>query len=278
MKRTYSLKKALEMAGLTDPGQVRARNEDAIAFDPDMGFVVLADGMGGYNAGDVASGIAVEEVSKVLRDVIVGTPLHAQSPNMPWPTSYTLMRSAVELANAVIYSAAMRNVRYSGMGTTLVVGLFYDNRLLLAHVGDSRAYRFRNGVLEQLTRDHSILQEQISAGLVTPEEASQSDYKNLVTRAVGVEQTILVELQEYPVEVGDVYLFCSDGLTGMLSHQTMADILRDTTHGLLSPVCELIAEANEAGGADNISVVLTRIQRDYRVPRNWFTRLVNKLR
>lgn len=278
MKSINNLRGALDMAGLSDPGLVRPHNEDALSFDADLGFVVLADGMGGYNAGEVASCVAVEEVTKVLRSVIANTPLHAKSPTMPWPTSYTLLRSAVELANAMIYSMSKRSPRYAGMGTTLVVGQFYDNRLLLAHVGDSRAYRFRNGVLLQLTRDHSIVQEQIAAGLITQEEANASELQNLVTRAVGIEPDILVELQEYRTLPGDVYLFCSDGLSGMLRHQDMTNILSEQNHSLLRPTCQLIDQANEAGGHDNISVVLVRVLHDYRANRNWFLRLLSLIR
>lgn len=274
MKKPYSLKGALDIVGLTDPGRVRERNEDAIAFDADLGFVILADGMGGYNAGEVASSIAVEEVGKVLSDVVASTPLHARSPSMPWPTSHTLMRSAVELANAAVYGAALRHVRYAGMGTTLVTGLFYDNKLLLAHVGDSRAYRFRDGEILQLTRDHSILQEQISAGLITPEEASESSYRNLVTRAVGTEPEVLAELQEYQTLPGDIYLFCSDGLSGMLDRAVLKNVLAKHKPGQILPVCELIDAANAAGGEDNISVILVRVMHDYRTSSCWLARFL----
>lgn len=272
MKKPYSLNGALDIVGLTDTGKVRKHNEDAMAFDTDLGYVILADGMGGYSAGEVASSIAVEEVCKVLGDVVATTPLYARSPGMPWPTSHTLMRSAVELANAAVYSTALRNIRYSGMGTTLLVGLFYDNKLLLAHVGDSRAYRFRDGELLQLTRDHSILQEQISAGLITPEEASQSSFRNLVTRAVGTEPEVLAELQEYQTLPGDVYLFCSDGLTNMLEHANIAAILASQKSGQVLPVCELVDAANAAGGTDNISVALVRVLHGYRTSRCWLAR------
>jgi len=272
MKKPYSLNGALDIVGLTDTGKVREHNEDAMAFDTDLGFVILADGMGGYSAGEVASSIAVEEVCKVLGDVVATTPLHERSPSMPWPTSHTLMRSAVELANSAVYSTALRNVRYNGMGTTLVVGLFYDNKLLLAHVGDSRAYRFRDGELMQLTRDHSILQEQIAAGLITPEAASQSSFRNLVTRAVGTEPEVLAEIQEYQTLPQDIYLFCSDGLTNMLEHARLTEILATHKPGQVLPVCELVDAANTAGGTDNVSVVLVRVLHDYRTSRSWLAR------
>lgn len=273
-----SLRDALEMSGLTDTGRMREHNEDAISFDADLGFAILADGMGGYNAGEVASGIAVEEVSRALREVVAGTPLSAAEPGTVWPLSHRILRQAVEQANAVVHAISRRDARFSGMGTTLVAGLFYDNRLLLAHVGDSRCYRWRNGRLEQLTRDHSLVQEQVDAGLLHPDEAQESQYKNLVTRAVGVEPDVLVELQEYPAVPGDIYLFCSDGLSDMLDGASIEEILSDNEQGLMSAACSLVEQANEAGGLDNISVLLVRVRRDYRASRGLLNRLAGWLK
>lgn len=273
-----SLRDALEMVGLTDTGRMRDHNEDAISFDADLGVAILADGMGGYNAGEVASGIAVEEVARSLRDAIAGTPLHAEETGTVWPQAHRILRDAVEMANLVVHATSLRDARFSGMGTTLVAGIFYDNRVLLAHVGDSRCYRWRGGKFEQLTRDHSLVQEQIDAGLLAPEEAQASEYKNLVTRAIGVEAGVLVELQEYPAQADDLFLFCSDGLSDMLGAATMAEILSDNTQGLMSVACALIEQANEAGGLDNISVLLVRIRRDFRVNRGLLQRLAGWLK
>ncbi len=267
------LRDALEVVGLTDTGRMRDHNEDAISFDADLGFVILADGMGGYNAGEVASGIAVEEVARGLREAISGTPLHAEQPGTVWPQSHRILRDAVEMANSVVHATSLRDARFSGMGTTLVAGVFYDNRIVLAHVGDSRCYRWRDGQMEQLTRDHSLVQEQVDAGLLQPEEAQASLYKNLVTRAVGVEASMLAEVQDYPVQVNDLFLLCSDGLSDMLDDATISEILSDNTQGLMAVACSLIEHANEAGGLDNISVLLVRIRRDFRIGRGLLQRL-----
>jgi len=275
---TAYLREALEMAGLTDTGRMREHNEDAISFDADLGFAILADGMGGYNAGEVASGIAVEEVARALREAIAGTPLHAEETGTVWPQSHRILRQAIEQANASVHATSLRDARFAGMGTTLVAGVFYDNRLLLAHVGDSRCYRWRAGQTTQLTRDHSLVQEQIDAGLLAPEEAQASEYKNLVTRAIGVEAGVLVELQEYQVQTGDLFLFCSDGLSDMLDAATISEILSDNTQGLMNVACSLIEHANEAGGLDNISVLLVRVRRDYHANPSLLQRLASWLK
>ncbi|NLZ41772.1 MAG: serine/threonine-protein phosphatase, partial [Comamonadaceae bacterium] len=167
------------------------------------------------------------------------------------------MDICVDNANRAIFNAANANPQYAGMGTTLVVAVFRDTRLLLGHVGDSRCYRLRAGRLQQLTRDHSLLQEQIDAGLITPEQAAFSANKNLVTRAVGVEDTVLLETHQHAVQPLDMYLMCSDGLSDMLDEAGMVQLLQ--RHAAL-PECAqaLIDAANEAGGKDNISVVLVR--------------------
>jgi protein phosphatase len=151
----------------------------------------------------------------------------------------------------------MTTAEYAGMGTTLVVAVYRGDKLWLGHIGDSRAYRFRNGHLEQLTRDHSLLQEQIDAGLITAEQAAYSMHKNLVTRAVGVDELVELEIHDYPVEPGDVLLMCSDGLSDMLSDEQITQLLR-TSDSLASAGTMLVQAANAAGGRDNIAVVLVR--------------------
>jgi protein phosphatase len=168
------------------------------------------------------------------------------------------MEICVDNANLSVYNAANSNAQYAGMGTTLVVGVFHENVLLLGHIGDSRCYRLRDGVLDQITRDHSLLQEQIDAGLVTPEQATHSNIKNLVTRALGVEETVLLEVNEYPVEAGDIYLMCSDGLSDMVDDASIARIIA-TNDTLESKASALVAAANENGGRDNISVLMVAV-------------------
>jgi len=167
------------------------------------------------------------------------------------------MDICVDNANRAIFNAANTNPQYAGMGTTLVVAVFRDDRLMLGHVGDSRCYRLRAGRLQQITRDHSLLQEQIDAGLITLEQAAFSANKNLVTRAVGVEDTVLLEIHPHDILPGDLYLLCSDGLSDMLDDTRILQVL--LAHDSL-PACTqaLIAAANDAGGKDNISVVLVR--------------------
>lgn len=271
------LRDALEVVGLTDTGRFRDHNEDAIGFDPEMGFVILADGMGGYNAGEVASGITVEEMSAALRAGYSSINAFRRQDNEPWAVAYNLMRQSVELANAVVYTTAQRDPRFAGMGTTLVSGLFFDNKVLIAHVGDSRAYRWRDGVLAQLTRDHSFLQEQLDAGLILPEEAAVSQFKNLVTRAVGVEASVVPELQAFGALPGDVYLFCSDGLTDMLGPSVLSELLLEQSSSLMMTACSLVEHANEAGGLDNISVLLVKVRRDFRIPRGLWSRIMSWL-
>ena len=239
-----------EICALTDAGLVRKNNEDAVAFDAQSGLCLLADGMGGYNAGEVASAMAVAFIESEL-----GRWLKEAGRQ---PTARDLRRAmeiCVENANSSILNAAHANREYAGMGTTLVVGIFQDNRLMLGHIGDSRCYRLRGAELLQITKDHSLLQEQLDCGLISAEEARFSRNKNLITRALGVEDTVLLEANEHGVAPGDTYLMCSDGLSDMLSHEQLATILQGA-QPLYYKVGQLIAAANECGGRDNISVVL----------------------
>ena len=242
----------IELSAAVDPGRARSNNEDSVALDNDVALAVLADGMGGYNAGEVASNMAtsfiVGELGRWLREASI------QAGDQDVRRA---MDICVDNANRAIFNAANANPQYAGMGTTLVVAVFRGNRLLVGHVGDSRAYRLRAGRLQQITRDHSLLQEQIDAGLITPEQAAFSANKNLVTRAVGVEDTVLLETHQHDVAPGDVYLLCSDGLSDMLDDSTIAQIM--LSYESLDACCKsLIEAANDAGGKDNISVILAR--------------------
>jgi len=243
---------SLEFQAAVDAGRARSNNEDAVAFDAASGLAVLADGMGGYNAGEVASQMATSFICTELGRWLGEAHEHANGPEVR-----RAMDICVDNANRAIFNAANSNPQYAGMGTTLVVAVFRDAQLLVGHVGDSRAYRMRGGRLTQLTRDHSLLQEQIDAGLITPEQAAFSANKNLVTRAVGVEDTVLLETHEHDVLPGDLVLLCSDGLSDMLDDATIAQLLGGLDS--LDEGCRaLIDAANDAGGKDNISVVLIR--------------------
>lgn len=236
-----------------DTGRARSNNEDSVAVDDANLLAVLADGMGGYNAGEVASNMATSFIKSELGRWLQETEGKANDAEIR-----RAMDICVDNANRAIFNAANANPQYAGMGTTLVVAVFREGQLRLGHVGDSRAYRWRTGQLVQITRDHSLLQEQIDAGLITPEQAAFSANKNLVTRAVGVEDTVLLESHQHEVLAGDLYLMCSDGLSDMLDDATLAQMLQ--AHDALADMGRaLIDAANEAGGKDNISLVLVRV-------------------
>ena len=248
----------------TDTGRARNNNEDSVAADEVSSLIVLADGMGGYNAGEVASGMATSFIKTEL-----GRWLSEASQSASDTDVRRAMDICVDNANRAIFNAANSNPQYAGMGTTLVVGVFRDARLLMGHVGDSRAYRLRGGRLAQITHDHSLLQEQIDSGLITPEQAAFSANKNLVTRAVGVEDTVLLETHLHDVLPGDTYLLCSDGLSDMLDDETIAQLLM-ASEALTEVAKALIDAANDAGGKDNISVVLARVRGPAGSARSWW--------
>jgi len=243
---------SLEIFSATDVGRARDNNEDSVAVDDAAQLAVLADGMGGYNAGEVASQMLTSFIKSEL-----GRWLKEAGALASLADIKRAMDICVDNANRAIFNAANTNPRYAGMGTTLVLAVFRDDQLLLGHVGDSRAYRFRDGELTQITRDHSLLQEQIDAGLLTPEEAQYSSNKNLVTRAVGVEDTVMLELHAHEVQPGDLYLMCSDGLTDMLDDRALAQLLL-AQRPLPDAALSLIEAANDKGGKDNIAIVLAR--------------------
>lgn len=243
---------SLEFFSATDVGRARDNNEDSVALDQSVGLAVLADGMGGYNAGEVASQMLTSFICAELGRWLKESGGSARATDVR-----RAMDICVDNANRAIFNAANTNPRYAGMGTTLVLGVFLEEGLLLGHVGDSRAYRLRNGQLTQISRDHSLLQEQIDAGLLTPEEAVYSSNKNLVTRAVGVEDAVMLELHLHEVQPGDIYLLCSDGLSDMLDDATLCQLLLNH-RSLPLAARALIDAANDMGGRDNIAVVLIR--------------------
>ena len=236
----------------TDPGRARDNNEDAAAFDEVTRLGVLADGMGGYNAGEIASGMAIAFIKSEMSRWLNEAGKQAKTREVR-----RALEICVDNANRSIFNAANSNAHYSGMGTTLVVGVFQDTCLMLGHIGDSRCYRLRNGELQQITKDHSLLQEQIDAGMITPEQAATSTYKNLVTRALGVEDAVMLELNEHQVEHGDLYMMCSDGLSDMVNDADIAAIL-DADLPLDQKAEHLITIANEHGGRDNITVLMVQ--------------------
>lgn len=258
-----------EICTQTDPGLARENNEDAVAFDAASRLCILADGMGGYNAGEIASGMAVAFIKSEMARWLSQAGKHANGKEVR-----RALEICVENANHSIFNAANANPPYAGMGTTLVVGVFQQDRLILGHIGDSRCYRWRAGVLEQITKDHSLLQEQLDAGLITPEQALTSTNKNLVTRALGVEDTVMLEVHEHRVDPGDVYLMCSDGLSDMVSDADIASLMVGG-NSLEQKARQLIVAANEGGGRDNISVLLAQAE-EALVKRGLLSRMLGK--
>jgi PPM family protein phosphatase len=258
-----------EICTQTDPGVARENNEDAVSFDAASRLCVLADGMGGYNAGEIASGMAVAFIKSEMGRWLSQAGKHANGKEV-----LRALEICVENANHSIFNAANAHPPYAGMGTTLVVGVFQQDRLVLGHIGDSRCYRLRGGEFLQITKDHSLLQEQLDAGLITPEQALTSTNKNLLTRALGVEDTVMLEVHEHRVESGDIYLMCSDGLSDMVSDAGIASIVAGGDL-LEQKARQLIVAANEGGGRDNISVLLTQAE-EALVKRGLLYRMLGK--
>ncbi len=269
---------ALEIVSQTSTGKVRSHNEYSIASDAACGLVVLADGMGGYSAGEVASSMAVSVVAtEVCRSMQRVAPID-QDEETGEELGLVLLRDNIKKANTSIYQAAQSQPQYTGMGTTIVAGLFYDNRVAVAHAGDSRMYRLRGGALEPITRDHSVLQEQLDSGMISPEEARHSTNKNLVTRAVGVAVRMEPEIHVHRVQVGDLYLLCSDGLNDMLEDKVIQSTLNAMQSDLPLAAERLVQMANDKGGRDNISVVLVKVRDEFSMPHGWLTKLLNWLK
>ncbi len=271
------LSTALTMASSTDAGMVRSHNEDSLAIDPGIGLAVLADGMGGYNAGEVASGIAValirDEVRKALAD---GDPSSAEA--SPTLRAERVLREQSARANAAIFQSAQDQPQYAGMGTTLVVALFADNQVTVAHIGDSRLYRLRGDSFEQITRDHSLLQEQIDSGMISKEDARHSMNKNLVTRALGVDPQVETEIHSYDVLPGDIYLLCSDGLSDMIPEPEIHGTLDALKANLQLAADQLVQAANDYGGRDNVSVVLVQVNERFAADSGWMSRFMSWLK
>lgn len=273
-----NIEEALEIVSQTHPGMVRSHNEDSVASEPSCGLVVLADGMGGYNAGEVASGIAVSVVAtEICHRLQEASPI-VQDDDSGEELGWMLLRENIRKANLSIYQAAQSQPQYSGMGTTIVSALFYDDRIVVGHVGDSRMYRFRAGELAAVTRDHSLLQEQIDSGMISAEDARLSKNKNLVTRAVGIDADVQPEIHEYPVQVGDIYLFCSDGLNDMVEDEDIQMTLYAMQGNLPLAADQLIQMANDNGGRDNVSVILVKVKGEFPAARGWLAKLINWLK
>jgi len=272
-----NIEQALEIVSQTDPGRVRAHNEDSVSCEPSCGLVVLADGMGGYNAGEVASGITVSVLTTEIKHSLQ-TERPEDKSEADEDVAVMLLRDNVQKANASIFNAAQSQPQYAGMGTTVVAGLFYNNHVAVAHVGDSRMYRLRDETFVAITRDHSLLQEQIDSGMISKEDARQSRNKNLVTRAVGIDSQVATEVHVHEVEVGDVYLLCSDGLNDMVDDDSIGGTLLALRSNLTLAADQLIKMANDNGGRDNVSVILVKVKCEFAAPRGLLAKLLSWFR
>jgi serine/threonine protein phosphatase PrpC len=269
-----SLKGKVTLVGRTDTGRVREHNEDTIATDPDVGLLVLADGMGGYNAGEVASGIAVKTITNLVREGLAREDLGSVDRTTGLSRPSIVLRDAITRANKIIYQTARSQAECEGMGTTVVSALFYDNRISIAHVGDSRLYRQRGSQIAQVTMDHSLLQELVDRGFYSPEEAQRAANKNYVTRALGVEPQVEVEVQEHPVDKGDIFILCSDGLSDMVEDEDIRLTISTFGANLDTVAKQLIQLANENGGRDNVSVVLAQANEAFPASRGVMDKLL----
>ena len=271
------LSEALQIVTRTDPGLLRSHNEDAVFGDAGLGIAILADGMGGYNAGEVASGMATTLLATNFAQLVPGSyPQLREAGGQR--QAQRILNEQITATNSAIFNSAESQPQYAGMGTTLVFGWFYDNTLSVAHVGDSRLYRLRGERFEQITRDHSLLQEQLDSGMISPEDARHSLNKNLVTRALGVEFEVEPEINDYDVEVGDLFLLCSDGLNDMVEDEEIALTLQALGPNLPLAADQLVQMANDNGGRDNISVILIKVLGDFSANGSWWHKLLAGLK
>jgi len=246
---------------MSDVGRVRSYNEDSYLVDDTLGLYIVADGMGNHAGGALASRTAVNVVSDVVRRGLVG--LSGLPPQAIDKTLCDLLTAAAREASATIYDHGLRDPALHGMGTTLCGVLFYEDRGYIVHVGDSRTYLLRQGTAQQLTSDHSWLNEQVSAGLLTPEEAAMSDFKHIITRSVGFERDVDADIVKVNVAQGDAFLLCSDGLCNYIEGDELAELARDHFYEDLPRVCTELAL--ERGGDDNITVVVIAAVNDHDV-------------
>ncbi|MBI3775949.1 MAG: Stp1/IreP family PP2C-type Ser/Thr phosphatase [Gammaproteobacteria bacterium] len=249
----------LHITGLSETGRVRDHNEDCIAVRPDLGLAVLADGMGGHRAGEVASSLAVQAVVDEFERALAESPLASGLDDDGTEAVYLTLNTVAQ-ANTLVYQSAQQSTERTGMGTTLVLALFAPGSVTIAHVGDSRAYRLRESNLERLTQDHSMFEEAVRKGMFTPEQAQRSFGKNIITRALGVAPDVDIDVQQFALLSGDVFLLCSDGLSDLVGDVDMQAVLHEFGANHAHAVQHLIELANARGGHDNISVVLAQYQ------------------
>jgi len=269
-----NLQNKITIVAMSDTGMVRRKNEDALGYDSALGLAVLADGMGGHRGGEVASSMTVDTVIDLLQQQLPNVRPGQTDSKSGYSLESICLQEAIESANDLVFQAADANPKHSGMGTTVVVLQFYNNAFSLLHIGDSRCYRLRTDSLEQITKDHSLLQELIDRGFYTREEARTSLNKNLVTRALGIDPLVTADIQEDIVLKNDIYLLCSDGLTDYVEDEYIYLTIKRFSDNLEEAAKQLINKANQNGGKDNISVMLCRIDDDFSIEQSWLNKLV----
>ncbi len=254
--------------GVTDVGRVRTNNEDCYKIVEPLNLFVLSDGMGGEAHGEIASAMAVETVVKHCLDIEANPAAKVVGPVQPnWSARTKRLSTAIHLANKNIFKSAEKNPDQHGMGATLTAVWIDGAKLSIAHVGDSRAYLLRGGSLLQLTRDHSLVAEQVRRGILTSAEAEESDMQSVLLRALGAQAEIEVDVEEHTLFPRDVLLLCSDGLTRMVTDPEIAGKLQAETNTVQAAE-NLVALANERGGPDNITVVIVRLEKE---SKGWFS-------
>jgi protein phosphatase len=260
----------IEVAAVTDVGNVRQYNEDSIAVDAENGILALADGMGGHRAGEVASRMATDVLVADLAAATAGM----RPDTGPRGTIFAL-ESSINRANEAIFAAGRADAKYGGMGTTLALAVFRDDRVTWAHVGDSRIYRVRGARMRLLTRDDSLLRDQVELGVISAEEASQSHNRSLVTRALGIGEKVVPHVADDAAVPGDIYVLCSDGLNDLVEDTDIELIVGALQANLPLAARQLVQAAKDNGGFDNVSVILARVRKpEVAERRGWFARFV----
>ena len=261
----------LAIEATSDTGCVREHNEDNFGYDAGMGLAVLADGMGGYKAGEVASAIAITSLVHTVIQ-IKGGEEKVDLNGLQYEESAILYR-ALHQANLQVYDSAHDNNAHRGMGTTVSAAWFHDSKVSIAHIGDSRIYRYRDYRLELLTTDHTVVQELVDHGFYTQEEARKSEQRNIVTRALGIDPAVEIDIYDYDVRQGDIYMLCSDGLTDMVDDLDIANIIRRSSTDLRYGTSELVNKALDNGGKDNVTVIMVRVDGGQPEGKSWAHRL-----
>jgi PPM family protein phosphatase len=251
----------LRFAGATDVGRKRSHNEDRFLVQPEDSLFVVCDGMGGHASGEIASQLAVDEMAQFFKT-------SSADSEVTWPYKPDRRLSdpegrlavSIKWANFQVFDKASTSLQYKGMGTTCVSAYVFDSRIAIAHVGDSRCYRIRDGRIEQMTVDHSLLEEYKKLAQITEEEIKNFPHKNIIVRALGMKETVAVDTRVEDLRAGDTYLLCCDGLSGEMEDSEMLAVVREQGHDLERCSKELIERANRHGGRDNITVVLLRAE------------------